>query len=83
MNRDAMLAKLKRAMQQSVARDVNWTAVTMETPIATLGFDSLTILDLIYEMQQMFGLEFEAEELARVKTVGELVDFLEQKQNKT
>jgi acyl carrier protein len=76
---DEILAKLKNVMKRSSQAKVDWNAITPGTPIQSLGFDSLSILDLIYDIQQEFGLEFEAEELIRVKTVRELVDFLEKK----
>ena len=44
--------------------------------IGELGFDSLSILDLIYDVQQEFGIEFDAEELVNVNTVGDLADFI-------
>ncbi|MBA4388809.1 MAG: hypothetical protein C0404_12570 [Verrucomicrobia bacterium] len=79
MTRTEILDKLKHAMKQSCKEAVNWDAVTEDTRIAELGFDSLSILDLVYDMQQVFGLEFEAEELVGVKTAGQLVSFLEKK----
>ena len=57
---------------------LNWDALTDETTIGSLGFDSLSILDLIYDVQQAFGIDFEAEELVNINTVGELTDFLEE-----
>jgi len=58
---------------------VDWDSVTLESRIDSLGFDSLSILDLIYDIQQAFGIEFEAEEMIGVTTVGELADFLKKK----
>ena len=57
--------------------DVDWGAVTADTLIEKLGFDSLSILDLIYDVQQAFGITFDAEKLTDVRTVGDLADFLE------
>jgi acyl carrier protein len=39
------------------------------------------MLDLIYDIQQGFGLEFDAEQMAGVRTVGDLVRFLASKQS--
>lgn len=74
-----IIEKLRTMMKQSSQEDVDWDAVTGETTIESLGFDSLSVLDLIYDIQQEFGLEFEAEEMINVKTVGELATFLEEK----
>jgi acyl carrier protein len=77
MQREEIVERLRTTMQQSAQQPVDWDSVTLDTDIGTLGFDSLSILDLIYDVQQEFDLEFEAEELVGVRTVGELVDFLE------
>ena len=79
MNRDDVIAKLRAIMLRSTPATVAWDVVTDRTRIDALGFDSLSILDLIYDIQQGFGLEFELEELAQVATVGDLVSFLERR----
>jgi len=76
MTRQEIVAKLRESMRKASAAKIQWETVTEETPIASLGFDSLSILDLIYDLQQDFNLEFEPQELAGVRTVAELVDFL-------
>jgi acyl carrier protein len=78
MTREEIIDKLRDEMKKSsTVDDVDWDAVTVDTEIETLGFDSLSILDLIYDVQQAFGLTFEAEKLTEVRTVGNLVDFLQ------
>ena len=79
MTRDTIKHTLKQAMERSAAADVDWDAVDETTTIEFLGFDSLAILDLIYDIQHAFGIDFDAGELATVKTVGDLVSFLEGK----
>jgi acyl carrier protein len=71
-----ILGKLRETMKRSSRESVDWSGVSPASTIESLGFDSLTILDLIYDIQQEFGVEFEAESLVGVKTVGELVAFL-------
>ena len=79
MTKDDILKKLGDIMARSAQEKVDGASITMTTSIASLGFDSLSILDLIYDLQQEFGVEFEAEELIAVKTVGALVEFLAKK----
>ena len=79
MTRDEVLEKLQSLMKTASREQIDWDQVTEASPIESLGFDSLTILDLIYDIQQAFDLDFDAEELVDVKTVGELGDFLHQK----
>ncbi len=78
MMRNEILAKLKDTMEASAPEPMDWDAITEETTIGELGFDSLSILDLIFDVQQAFGIDFEAQELVNINTVGELADFLEE-----
>ena len=64
-------------MSASSQEEVDWNSVTEESRIADLGFDSLSILDLLYDVQQAFELEFDAEDLTGIGTVADLVSFLE------
>ncbi len=76
MNHAEIMDRLRAIMRQASQANVDWDAVSAESGIEEMGFDSMAILDLIYDIQQGFGLEFDAEEIARVRTVGELADFL-------
>ncbi len=78
MIRDEILSKLRETMEASAPEPMDWDAITEETTIGELGFDSLSILDLIFDVQQAFGIDFEAQELVNINTVGELADFLEE-----
>ncbi len=78
MMRDEILNKLRETMEDSAPEPMDWDAITEETTIGELGFDSLSILDLIFDVQQAFGIDFEAQELVNINTVGELADFLEE-----
>ena len=64
-------------MKDASPEPIEWDSLTEATPISSLGFDSLSILDLIYDVQQAFEVDFEAEILVNISTVGELADFLE------
>jgi len=79
MNQAEILEKLRQTMKKSSPNGTNWETVTLDTTIESLGFDSLSILDLIYDIQQDFGLDFDPTELASVRTVGALVGFLKEK----
>jgi acyl carrier protein len=80
MTTDEIVGKLRDMMKKSSGAAVNWETVTPDASIATLGFDSLSILDLVYDIQQEFSVDFEAQELVNVKTVGQLAAFLQSKQ---
>jgi len=47
--------------------------------IDDLGADSLDLVELIMEMEEVFGLEIEDEELEKIRTIKDVVDFLKTK----
>ena len=78
MTRAEILDQLRNTMKDSSPIPADWDTLTEDTTIGELGFDSLSILDLIYDVQQAFGIDFEAEELVNINTVGELAEYLEE-----
>lgn len=79
MTRQEIVVKLRTLMKKSSPKQIDWNSMTEQTDIVALGFDSLSVLDLIYDIQHGFGLEFDAEEVADVKTVSDMVTFLQNK----
>jgi acyl carrier protein len=47
--------------------------------IDDLGADSLDIVELLMEMEEAFGIEIADEELEKIATIQDVVDFLRQK----
>jgi acyl carrier protein len=74
-----ILIKLRKVMKTSSQSDVVWDEVGPDATIDSLGFDSLSILDLTYDIQQEFGVEFDAEEMVKVGTVKDMIEFLKSK----
>ncbi len=77
MTRKEILVKLRHVMKQASQEHIDWNTVIEDATIESLGFDSLSMLDLIYDIQQEFDIEFEAEELVSINRVSEMVTFLE------
>jgi acyl carrier protein len=76
MEQSVIIDRLRTVMKRCTTQAVDWDSIGGGTPVQSLGFDSLAILDLIYEIQQEFGIEVEAEAFAGVKTVADVVDLL-------
>ena len=58
--------------------DVEEGVVTMEASIADdLGADSLDVVDLLMSIEDEFEIEIPDEEIDNIKTVGELVKYIE------
>jgi acyl carrier protein len=55
-------------------------SITRETTARDIqGWDSITHLDLITEVEQSFSVEITGFEVMRLKNVGDLIDLLEEK----
>ena len=58
--------------------DVEEDAVTMEASITEdLGADSLDVVDLVMSIEESFDVEIPDEEVENIKTVGDIVSYIE------
>jgi acyl carrier protein len=76
MNRAEILQRLRNVMDESSAEEVDWSTVDESTSIESFGFDSLSVLDLIFDLEQEYGVQIQPEEMPAMKQVGDLVTFL-------
>lgn len=53
--------------------------VTLETTFKELGLDSLDLVDLVFEMEEEIGIQFEDDELMQIKTVKDLLTLIDSK----
>ena len=53
--------------------------LTAESSFKDLGIDSLDLVDLVFELEEEIGVEFEDEELLKISTVQDLLDLIETK----
>ena len=62
--------------------DVEEDAVTMDSNIQNdLGADSLDIVDLVMSLEEEFDCEIPDEEIENIKTVGDIVKYIEENAN--
>jgi acyl carrier protein len=60
--------------------DVDEDAVTMESSISDdLGADSLDVVDMVMSLEEEFDVEIPDEEIESMKTVGDIVKYIEAK----
>ena len=58
--------------------DADESAVTMDASIIDdLGADSLDVVDLVMSIEEEFDVEIPDEEVKNIKTVGDIVKFIE------
>lgn len=71
-----VLEKVKAILNEQF--DVEEDTITPETNIADdLGADSLDVVDLLMSIEDEFEIEIPDEEVENIKTVGELVKYIE------
>ena len=59
--------------------DIEESSVTMESNIAEdLGADSMDVVDLIMSIEDEFEVEVPDEKIESIKTVGDVVNYIEQ-----
>ena len=56
---------------------VDEDAVTPETSIENLGVDSLDLVETIMTVEDEFGVQFEDGDVENLKTVGDIVRYIE------
>ena len=79
MERQEIFERICSVVVDSSADAIDLDSVSEETGIATLGFDSLAVLDLLFDLEQEFGTQITAEQIQAISTVGELVTFLKER----
>ena len=53
--------------------------LTKESSFKELGIDSLDLVDLVFELEEEIGIEFEDEELLKLSTIQDLLDLIDSK----
>lgn len=60
--------------------DVDEDSITLESSIADdLGADSLDVVDMVMSLEEEFDVEIPDEDIESMKTVGDIVKFIEAK----
>jgi 3-hydroxyacyl-[acyl-carrier-protein] dehydratase len=52
---------------------------TPETPLGSLGIDSLTMMEIVLDVQDALNLTIEDSDLKQMKTIGDVIGFLQQR----
>jgi len=69
--------RLVRVLNDSLPNGIDPDAVTPSAPLNSFGVDSLVMIDLIFDLEQEFGVKLAAEQLMAMRNVGDLTDFID------
>lgn len=76
---DIIIGKLKGIMEDTATEERDLSNFGRATTIESLGLDSLTILDLLYDIEQETGIELAAKDVVSITNIGEITDLLIEK----
>lgn len=77
MAKEEIFEKLKELVVDQLG--VEEDEVTMEASMQDdLGADSLDLVDLVMSVEEKFGVKVADEDLENIKTVGDIVDYIEE-----
>lgn len=75
MEKDAIMDKLRELAKGRVAIDPALLNENMNVS-SDLGLTSLTVTDLLLEVEEQFKFEFNENDLVTIKTIGDLVEII-------
>lgn len=78
--RKAEIKKMFEEIRDSIASQLNIPAenITLETRfVEDLKADSLDLVELVMDLEDRYGVEIPDEQLAEVKTVGQIIELIE------
>ncbi|MCI1930475.1 MAG: acyl carrier protein [Clostridia bacterium] len=55
---------------------ISESEITEETAFADLGADSLDLFQIVSALEEEFNIEFENEEVEKMKTVGDAINYI-------
>ena len=76
---NAIIDRLRDLLRESSEEDLDWDQIGAETTIESLGIDSLSILDLLYDVDQEFDIHLEGAEVIDKRTLGEIAELLKER----
>jgi len=79
MTRDQIVAGLKALLHQQKQLKIDVDSLSPDSPLDRIGFDSLSIMDFLYDVEDHFKVRIEITDLARMRFVKDLTDYLEGK----
>lgn len=70
---------IQEQVLEGLKKVVNGKEVTLESNLKELGLDSLDVVDMLMDLEEKFGIEFENEEMMAFQVVKDIVKVIEKK----
>jgi acyl carrier protein len=82
MKEEEFIATLREILSRQKGLKVDPASLTPQTRLDEMGFDSLSLLEFLYDVEERFRVETQLSEVVTLTQVGELVDLLRSKVNR-
>ncbi len=79
MSSETTQDRLVRVLNTSLPDGIAAGAVTPASTLSSFGLDSLAMIDLIFDLEQEFGLKLVAADFASIRTIGDLIGFIDRR----
>lgn len=79
MKRLEIISALKELLRTQKQVKVDIDVLGEETLLSQVGFDSISILDFMYDVESRFNVRTDIAELVRMERVKDLIDHLERR----
>lgn len=70
---------IKETVVNILSSRVDVTKINENDPLTVLGLDSLDLVEIMLEIEETVGVEFDGEEIAKLKTLGDVLKAIEEK----
>lgn len=70
---------VKETVIKILSSRVDIAKLNEHDPLTALGLDSLDLVEIMLEIEEAVGVEFEGEEIAKLKTLGDVLKAIEEK----
>jgi acyl carrier protein len=79
MKRTEIISALRELLRAQKQVKVDVDALDEETPLSHVGFDSISILDFMYDVENRFNVRADIAVLVSMERIKDLIDHLERK----
>ena len=70
---------IKKTVSEILAKRVDVSSLKEDDKLSTLGLDSLDLVEVMLEIEDTLGIEFDSDEIQEVATLGDVIKLIETK----
>lgn len=70
---------IKKTVSEILAKRVDVSSLKEDDKLSALGLDSLDLVEVMLEIEDTLGIEFDSDEIQEVATLGDVIKLIETK----